>query len=148
MGKRWGGRRKLSTRLRGEDIYIHNSDFVQNSGLPASLIDLHAKLFQLCPTLCDPMAPLSMGFSRQEYWSGVPFHSPGDLSDPGIKSESLLSPTLAGGFFTTSATWEARVYLLIQPFIQIIYSAHLYCGLNQCSVTYLLLHPSSTCRVD
>ena len=43
-------------------------------------------------------APLSMGFSRQEYWSGFPFPSPGDLSDPGIKP---TSPALAGGFFTT-----------------------------------------------
>ena len=41
--------------------------------------------------------PLSMGFSRQEYWSGLPFSSPGDLPDPGIK---LTSPTLAGRFFT------------------------------------------------
>ena len=43
-------------------------------------------------------APLSMGFPQQEYWSGFPFPSPGDLPDPGIKSES---PALAGGFFTT-----------------------------------------------
>ena len=43
-------------------------------------------------------APLSMEFSRQEYWSGLPFSIPGDLSDPGIK---LKSPALAGGFFTT-----------------------------------------------
>ena len=43
-------------------------------------------------------APLSMGFSRQEYWSGLPFPPPGDLPDPGIKP---TSPTLAGGFFTT-----------------------------------------------
>ena len=46
---------------------------------------------QLYPTLCDPMnyiahkAPLSMGFSGQEYWSGLPFPPPGDLPDPGIK---------------------------------------------------------------
>ena len=45
-----------------------------------------------------------MGFSRQEYWSGLPFPSPGDLLDPGIKSVSLTSPSLTGGFFTTSAT--------------------------------------------
>ena len=44
--------------------------------------------------------PLSMGFSRQEYWSGVPFPPPGDLPDPGIKSLYLASPVLAGGFFT------------------------------------------------
>ena len=51
-------------------------------------------------------APLSMGFSRQEYWSGVPFPSPGDLHHPGMEPVSLTSPALAGRFFTTSATWE------------------------------------------
>ena len=51
-------------------------------------------------------APLSMGFSRQEYWRGLPCLPTGDLSDPGIKPASLRSPALAGGFFTTSATWE------------------------------------------
>ena len=56
-------------------------------------------------------APLSMGFSGQEYWSGWPCPPPGDLSDPGIKSAPLPSPALAGGFFTTSATWEAQMYL-------------------------------------
>ena len=45
--------------------------------------------------------PLSMGFSRQDYWSGLPFPSPGDLPDPLIENRSLASPTLAGGFFTT-----------------------------------------------
>ena len=48
--------------------------------------------------------PLSMGFSRQDYWSGLPFPSPGDLPDPGMEPES---PALASGFFTTSATWAA-----------------------------------------
>ena len=48
---------------------------------------------KLCPTLCDPMtlahqAPLSMGFSRREYWSGLPFPSPRDLPHPGIESGS------------------------------------------------------------
>ena len=42
-----------------------------------------------------------MGFPRQEYWSGLQFPSPGDLSDPGIEPESLASPILAGLFFTT-----------------------------------------------
>ena len=51
--------------------------------------------------------PLSMGFSRQEYWSGLPFPSPGDLPDLGLETTSLKSSALAGGFFTTSATWEA-----------------------------------------
>ena len=49
----------------------------------------------------------SMGFSRQEYWSGLPCPPPGDLPDPGIKQASLLSPALADRFFTSSTTWEA-----------------------------------------
>ena len=48
-----------------------------------------------------------MRFSRQEYWSGLPCPPPGNLPDPGIKLASLMSPALAGRFFTTSATWEA-----------------------------------------
>ena len=52
-------------------------------------------------------APLSMGFSRQEYWSGLPCPPPGDLPDPGVEVVTLMSPPLAGGFFTTSATREA-----------------------------------------
>ena len=52
-------------------------------------------------------APLSMGFSRQEYWSGLPCPPPGDIPDPGIEPESLVSPALAAWLFTTSATWEA-----------------------------------------
>ena len=56
-----------------------------------------------CLTHCDPwtaacQAPLSMGFPRQEYWSGLPFPSPGDLPYPGIEP---LSPALAGEIFTT-----------------------------------------------
>ena len=52
--------------------------------------------------------PLSIGFYRQEYWSGLPFPPPGDLPNPGTKLESLASPALADKF-TTWATWEASV---------------------------------------
>ena len=52
-------------------------------------------------------APLSLGFSRQEYWSGLPCPTAGDLPHPGIEPTSRMSPALAGGFFTTSTTWEA-----------------------------------------
>ena len=48
-----------------------------------------------------------MGLSRQGYWSGWPCPSPGDLPNPGIEPRSLTLPELAGGFFATSATWEA-----------------------------------------
>ena len=64
---------------------------------------------QLCaaPWTVDHQAPLSTGFSRQQYWSGLLFPPPEDLPDPGIEPTSLKSPALAGGFFTTSASWEA-----------------------------------------
>ena len=52
-------------------------------------------------------APLSMGFSRHEYWSGLSYPSPGDLPDPGIEAMSVTSPAVAAGFVTTSTTWEA-----------------------------------------
>ena len=51
---------------------------------------------------------LSMGFSRQEYWSGLPCPHPGDLPNSRIKPASLMSPALAGWFLITSATWEAH----------------------------------------
>ena len=53
--------------------------------------------------------PLSMGFSRQEYWSGLPRPPPGDLLDPGIEPTSLMYPAFAGGFFTSSTSWEALI---------------------------------------
>ena len=56
----------------------------------------------LTPWTVACQAPLSMEFSRQECWSGLPFPSPGDLANPGIEPVSLLSPTLAGRFFTTA----------------------------------------------
>ena len=54
------------------------------------------------PWIVARQVSLSTGFYRQEYWSGLPFPSPGDLPDPGIKPKSLVSPALAGGFFTTA----------------------------------------------
>ena len=68
---------------------------------------------QLCP-ICVTLWPgacqtfLSMGFSRQECWSGLPCPYPGYLASPGIEPVSLRSPALAGGFFTTSTTWKAQ----------------------------------------
>ena len=64
---------------------------------------------QLCatPWTVARQAPLSVEFSRLEYWSGLSFPLPGDLPDPGVERASLVSPALASGFFTTCATWEA-----------------------------------------
>ena len=65
--------------------------------------------FQLFVTLWGiaHQASLSMGFSRQEYWSALPCPPPEDLPGPGIEPTSLLPPALAGGFFTTSTTGKA-----------------------------------------
>ena len=50
-----------------------------------------------------------MGFSKQEYWNGLPRPPPGHLPDPGTEPASRKSAALAGGFFTISATWEAQM---------------------------------------
>ena len=89
---------------------------IDNSGKGESGLAMHAcvlsnfsrvRLF-VTPWTAALQAPLSMGFSRQEFWSGLPCPPPGDLPNPGIEPASLMSPALAGGFFTTSATWKSR----------------------------------------
>ena len=81
---------------------------------------MSAKLLQLCLTLCDPwtvahQAPLSILFSRQEYWSGLPCRPLGNLPNPGIELVSLMSSALAGGFLMTSATQEAPPLAVTEP---------------------------------
>ena len=66
----------------------------------------HVQL-SVIPWTVAHQAPLSMEFSRQEYWSGLPLPAPGDLPDPGIKRVSLVSPALTGGFFTTAPPGRA-----------------------------------------
>ena len=79
-----------------------------------SRVWLFVTLWNLWTAAC--LAPLSMGFSRQEYWGGLPYPPPGDLPNPRIKATFLTSPALAGRFFTTSATWEAiYIYIYISP---------------------------------
>ena len=68
---------------------------------------VHALLFNCVQFFATPwtvalQAPLVMEFSRQEYWSGLPFPTPQDIPDPGIEPESLASPALTDGFFTTA----------------------------------------------
>ena len=62
------------------------------------------------PWTIDHEGPVSVGFSRQEYWSGLPFLPLGDFPDLGIKSTSLVSPALAGGFFTTEPPAKLCVF--------------------------------------
>ena len=91
------GRKKLNIKL-----YPNSSNYI------------HCCLVtKLCPILHNPwtvicQAPLSMGFPRQEYWSGLPFPSPGYLSNPGIEPNS---PALAGGFFTTEPQGKPKLYI-------------------------------------
>ena len=69
---------------------------------------IHVQLFVILWTVtCQ--APLYVGFSRQEYWNGLLCPTPGYFPNLGIKPAYLLSPALAGGFFPTSATWEANI---------------------------------------
>ena len=68
---------------------------------------IHVWLLAILCTVVH-QALLSMGFSRQEYWSGLPCPPPGDLSDPGMEPTSFMSLALAGEFFTSSATWEHK----------------------------------------
>ena len=90
----------------------------EQRGLPGAKVSTDGPLFaenpsevlatQSCPTLCDPMdcqTPLFMGFSRQEYWSGLPFPPPGDLPDPGVNP---ASPTLQAGSLPLSHLGNLR----------------------------------------
>ena len=93
--------------------------------------------------LCGPMdcslpGSLPMEFSRQEYWSRLLFPTPRDLPNPGMELGSLVSPALAGGFITISATWEARVYLL-SYFLTLL--AHLYIHHDGPVVYHLMMNP-------
>ena len=74
-----------------------------------------------------------MRFSKQEYWSGLTFPSPGDLLDPEIEAVPLMSPELASRFFTTSAKWEApnkcvcvNIYKYISIYYKFMYSYLIY----------------------
>ena len=74
----------------------------------------HVWLF-VTPWTTAHQAPLSMGFSRQEYWSGLPCPPPGDFPGSGTEPGSLMSPASAGRFFTMSATWDAPFSSLPLP---------------------------------
>ena len=99
---------KMKSSLKTADFLGYRKDCIHcNQKLKSSLLkfcwSLGGLVAQSCPTLVTPwtivcQAPLSMGFPRLGYWSGLPFPFPGDLSNPGIKP---MSPTLADRFYTT-----------------------------------------------
>ena len=74
----------------------------------------------MAPRTVALQAPLSMGFSRQEFWSGLSFPSPGDLPKPEIKLMSFVSPALGGGFFTTEPPGKSWAHLCDFVFTLII----------------------------
>ena len=93
----------LPTLSRKEDTQFCKTPHVDPFGLLWWVVCVYAQSLS-CVWLCDPFthqAPLSMEYSRQEYWSGFPFPTPEDLSNAGIESMSLVSPAPAGRFFTT-----------------------------------------------
>ena len=98
----FGGRRLVCLHLFGKAITLSFS-------MCAVLSCFSHVQFYVTPGTVAHRAPLSMEFSRQEYWSGLPFPSPGELPDLRIKSVSLMSPALAG-FFTTNTAWGALFY--------------------------------------
>ena len=96
-------------------IWLHSPEQWRDSGLQsrilllalAGLLCVYALSRSVVSNSLQPVAhqaPLSMGFSRQEYWNGLPCPLPGNLPNSGIELVSLVSPALAGGFFSSSVT--------------------------------------------
>ena len=110
--RRWKSDPVLFPKILKENSCFHH--FSQSITIFSMLLCVCAEPLPLCLTRCNPVTvaqqtPLSMGFSKKEYWSGLPCPPPGDLLDPGIEPISLIFPVLAGRFFTASATWETLI---------------------------------------
>ena len=105
----------------------------------------HVRLLMMLGNVAR-QAPLSMRFSRQEYWSGLPFPPPGDLPDPGIEPESFRSPALTEGFFTTSAPGKTKhgIQISFQFFFCVI---KYFILLNYCCYTKRLYSICSYCKI-
>ena len=90
---------------------------------------------QLCVTqwTVAHQTPLSMGFSRQEYWSGLPWLPPRDLPNPGIKPSSLTFPTLEAGSLPLTITWEVPYSLALVQFSSVAQSCLTLCDPMDCS---------------
>ena len=120
-----------SDRLRHQ-LYVHLSQQTKLLNCFVYCCVCARSVTRSHPTLSNPMdcsmpCSLSMGFSRQEYWSGLPFPHPGHLPNPGIKSMSLA---LAGRFFYHRATREAQ-YTAIFP-VKPQFLTHNRCSINIC----------------
>ena len=110
-------------------IWIHTQSIYTHTLYTVHYVDVvsHSALSDsAAPWTVAHQAFLSMEFSRQEYWSGLPFPTPGDLPNPGIELASLLFPALVDGFFTTCATWEAHCILYICVYVYIYTCVYIY----------------------
>ena len=117
MSSQWGQRSPstfLSSPPKSDCLAKHWAQSWYTKQTPLSCMLSRFSHIQLFATLWTAahQAPLSMGFSRHEYWSELPFLPPRDLPNPGIELESLMSPEVAGRFFTTSTTWETLETIL------------------------------------
>ena len=104
----------------------------------------HVRLFVI-PWTVAHQVPLPVGFSRQEYWSGLPCPPSGDLPESGIKPKSLMSSALTGRFLNTSATWEAHQHLVSILMCEELGSHHTHLcnkkNLDNLKNQWLLLYP-------
>ena len=114
LPKSSGNSVNIHFHLFGSQLRLERTDICGNITYykwPSLAECLLATSLQSCPTVFDPIdcrvRCLCPWFSRQEYWSGLPCPSPGDLPSPVIEPMSFMSPALASEFFTTSTTWEA-----------------------------------------
>ena len=96
------GEKPIDFHSKTPSTVRHNTKIVHACQVDSVMSD------SMQPYGLQPARLQAMGFSRQEYWRGLPCPPPGDLPNPGIKLTSLCLPALAGGFFTTSATWESH----------------------------------------
>ena len=121
IGKR-GQRTGFVRKVMKVDIVAKKIFFLlQSSKITADTVSfgVHAQSLSCVQLFTTPwtvscQASLSLGFSRQEYWSGLPFPFPGSLPDPGIKPKSPGSPALAGGFITIEPPWKPVLHSVLE----------------------------------
>ena len=99
---------RYSQLITSQNIDIAEDLFICSVIFPLKCIHVATVVFNSFVTLwtVTHQAALSIGFTRQEYWSELPFSPLGDFPDPAIESASFMSPALAGEFFTTSVSWD------------------------------------------
>ena len=100
----------ISCKLIQQTQYLLRASYMQAICCNAMVLNCVWLFVASWTVPCQALLP--MEFSRQEYWSGLPFPNPGKFLNPGIKPESSAPPTLASRFFTTRATWEGPSYML------------------------------------